>query len=213
MALRAIDPGPYRPDAAPAGRRAVRNAALAYLALLGDPAIDRSVVEQYRMADNMTDRIAALAILADVEGPERTEALADFRDRFRNDPLVINKWLALQASSSHPDTLNTVRRLTADPTFSYANPNKIYALIGGFSGNSLRFHRADGAGYAFIAEQVLKIDPRNPQVAARMLKAFGRWRRFDPVRQAKMRAALTAIRGTPGLSPDCREIADRSLAG
>ncbi|MGE0723638.1 MAG: aminopeptidase N [Alphaproteobacteria bacterium] len=213
LGFRAIAPGPYRPDAAPAGRRALRNAALAYLALLDEPAMRAAVVEQYRDADNMTDRISALAILADVDGPERAATLADFRARHADDPLVINKWLAIQAGAAHPDTLETVRRLTADPAFSYANPNKVYALIGGFSVNALRFHRADGAGYAFLAEQVLKIDPRNPQVAARMLKAFGRWRRFDPDRQERMRAALLSVRGAAGLSPDCREIAERSLAG
>lgn len=168
---------------------------------------------QYRAADNMTDRFAALATLAELDTPERAEALADFHDRHAGDALVLNKWLGLQASSTLPDTLATVRRLLDHPAFSYGNPNKIYALVGGFAGNALRFHAADGSGYAFIADQILRLDPRNPQVAARLLKPFGRWRRFDPDRQALMRAQLDRIAAAPDLSPDCREIVDLSLAG
>ena len=105
-----------------------------------------------------------------------------------------------------------MRRLLEHPAFSYGNPNKIYALVGGFAGNALRFHAADGSGYAFIADQILRLDPKNPQVASRMLKAFGRWRRFDAGRQALMQAEMERIAAVPGLSPDCREIVDLSLA-
>ncbi|BBK38431.1 aminopeptidase N [Allostella sp. ATCC 35155] len=209
-AARGLAAGPFAPDAASAGRRALRNIALGYLATIDGPG---EAMAQYRAADNMTDRFAALATLAELDTPERAEALADFHDRHAGDALVLNKWLGLQASSTLPDTLATVRRLLDHPAFSYGNPNKIYALVGGFAGNALRFHAADGSGYAFIADQILRLDPRNPQVAARLLKPFGRWRRFDPDRQALMRAQLDRIAAAPDLSPDCREIVDLSLAG
>ncbi|MCC7274759.1 MAG: aminopeptidase N, partial [Alphaproteobacteria bacterium] len=212
-AVRAGPPGRFGPDAASAGRRTLANTALAYLATLDEPATRAAVVRQYETADNMTDRFAALAVLADMDVPERAAALADFHDRHRDDPLVLNKWLGLQASSSLPDTLATVRRLLGHPAFSYANPNKIYALVGGFTGNALRFHAADGAGYAFLADQILRLDPQNPLVAARLLKPLGRWRRYDAGRQEMMRAALARVGALPGLSPDCREIVDLSLAG
>ncbi|BBK43388.1 aminopeptidase N [Allostella vacuolata] len=209
-AVRSRPGGAFVPDAGSAGARALGNAALAYLSILDGPA---AALAQYRAADNMTDRFAALAILAEMDTPERAEALADFPRRHAGDALVLNKWLGLQATSSLPGTLATVRGLIDHPAFSYSNPNKIYALIGGFAGNPLHFHAADGSGYAFLADQILRLDPQNPQVAARLLKAFGRWRRFDARRQAAMRAALERIGAAPGLSPDCREIVDLSLAG
>jgi aminopeptidase N len=206
---------PYSPDAAQAGRRALKNAALAYLAALAesDAALLRLIVEQYRRADNMTDRVAALRLLVDLDAPERREALDDFYTRFRDDPLVVDKWLSLQAISARPDTLQRVEGLLAHPAFSMRNPNKVRALIGAFTtGNPLRYHAADGSGYDFHARRTIELDVLNRQVAARLLAPLGRWRRFDPGRQAKMRGALERILAAPNLSRDVYEIASKSLA-
>ena len=208
------DTGPYSPDAGPAGRRALKNAALGYLGALApnEPVLLRLVADQFRDADNMTDRIAALRILVDIDRPERQEALDAFYQRFDKNPLVMDKWLILQAISSLPDTLARVIELLRHPAFSIRNPNKVRSLIGSFTaGNQLRYHAADGAGYAFHADRIVELDPINPQVAARMLAPLGRWRRFDDARQAKMKAALNRILAAPKLSRDVYEIASKSL--
>jgi aminopeptidase N len=208
------DGGPYSPDAGSAGRRALKNAALAYLSTLA--AEDKSVMERlvgrFRAADNMTDRMAALRLLVDIAGPDREAALADFFERFRNDGLVVDKWLGLQAVSALPDTLQRVRELLKHPAFSIRNPNRVRALIGSFTAaNQLRYHAADGAGYDFHAERTLELDKINPQVAARLLTPLGRWRRFDMARQVKMKAALERILAASPLSRDVYEVASKSL--
>lgn len=207
--------GPYSPDAAPAGQRSLRNIALSYMAALGedDASVRRMLLDQYQSADNMTDRMAALRPLVDLACPERDAALDDFYRRFQSDALVVNKWFSLQAISTLPDTLSRVRALLSHPAFSLRNPNKVRALIGSFtSGNQLRYHAADGSGYAFHADRILELDPINPDVAARLLTPLGRWRRFDQGRQAKMKQALERILGAPKLSRGVYEIASKSLA-
>jgi aminopeptidase N len=160
----------------------------------------------------MTDVIAALHLLANSDAPARTEALASFHDRWKDDALVMDKWFGVQATSSRPDTLEEVRRLLDHPAFSIRNPNKVYALIGGFAGgNPVRFHDRSGAGYRFLADQVLTLDPLNPQVAARMMGQFSRIRRYDPARRALMKAELERIVASPNLSPDVFEVASKSL--
>jgi aminopeptidase N len=124
---------------------------------------------------------------------------------------VIDKWLRVQALSRLPGTLAEVKRLTTHPAFSIKNPNKVYALIGAFTGNHLRFHAADGSGYEFVAEQIIALDKLNPQVAARMARAFDRYRKFDEGRQRHARGALERIRDTPGLSKDVSEIVTKGL--
>jgi aminopeptidase N len=205
--------GPYSPDAGPAGRRALRSTALAYLAALiePEPAMLRLVAEHYRVADNMTDRLAAFQLLLDVDAPERRHAIDDFHARFRDDPLVLDKWLSAQAQSSLPGTLARVRELMGHPAFSIRNPNKVRALVGAFTQNALRYHAADGAGYAFHADRILELDPLNPQLAARLLTPLGHWRRYDAGRQAKMKRALERILAAPKLSRDVYEIASKSL--
>src|SRR3546814_9903283 len=142
----------------------------------------------------MTDSVAALAILSDIAGPAREEALADFYGRWKDDPLVIDKWLAIQATSALPDTLWRIEELLRHPAFSMRNPNKVRALIGAFAGgNQLRFHAVDGAGYAFVADRVLELNRLNPQVAARLLTPFGRWHRFDAGRQTLIDRKSTRI--------------------
>jgi len=209
------DKGAYSPDAEPAGRRALKNAALAYLGELSDEdaAMKKLVADQYKSADNMTDRMAALARLADVAGPEREAALADFYERFKNDPLVLDKWLVLQAISTLPDTLARVKALMNHPAFSMRNPNKVRSLIGAFTmANPLRYHAADGAGYEFHADRTIELNATNPQVAARLLSPLGRWKRFDAGRQTKMKAALDRILAEPKLSREVYEIASKSRA-
>jgi aminopeptidase N len=204
------DGGPYSPDAASAGRRALKNATLAYLAAL--PQHHALVTAQVRSATNMTDRAAALRLLVDLDIPEREAALDDFYQRYAGDTLVLDKWFALQAVSALPDALAKVEALLQHPAFSLRNPNKVRALVGSFTAaNPLRYHAADGTGYAFHVARTLELDPINPQVAARLLAPLGRWRRFDSARQALMTAALTRILAAPRLSRDVYEIAAKSL--
>ncbi|HTP95379.1 MAG TPA: aminopeptidase N [Burkholderiales bacterium] len=201
----------YSPDAVAAGRRALRNACLGYLAEL--PGMTRLAFEQFDTADNMTDAMAALSTLAQFDCPERTQALERFYSRWSGEPLVLDKWFAVQATSRLPAALAEVKRLTAHPAFTLSNPNKVRALIGSFChGNPARFHSADGAGYAFAAEQIVALDRLNPQVAARLTRSFDRWKKFDSGRQSHARAALERIRGADKLSKDVLEVVDRALA-
>ncbi|HET9700390.1 MAG TPA: aminopeptidase N [Burkholderiales bacterium] len=204
--------GPYRPDAASAGKRALRNLALGYLMELEDPTLRSACVAQFHTADNMTDVMAALSALANCDCPERPAALESFHARWKGEPLVVDKWLAVQAGSRLPSTLAEVQRLARHPAFQPHNPNKVYALIRTFAANQVRFHAADGGGYAFLADVIIELDALNPQVAARMARAFDRWRKFDAGRQAHARAALTRIRDTAELSPDVFEVVSKALA-
>jgi aminopeptidase N len=168
--------------------------------------------EQFRSADNMTDKIGGLAPLVDMTGEERDKALKQFYDHWKANPLVIDKWMALQAASCRPDTLAQVTTLTKHAAFNIENPNRVRALIGAFvMNNQLRFHAADGSGYAFLAEHVQKLDAINPQVAARLCGAFETWRRFDAKRQKLMREQLNRIKETKGLSRNVLEITEKTL--
>jgi aminopeptidase N len=205
-------PEAYSPDAASAGRRSLRNAALNLIAS-GDPALgERLAVEQFRGATNMTDRLAGLSVLTTIPGDLREQALEEFAERYRDDPLVLDKWLALQAMIPEPETLERVRRLMKHPAFSLTNPNRTRSLVGSFSlGNPTQFHRPDGAGYDFLADTVLRLDATNPQVAARLLTAFGTWKTMEAGRRARAEAALRRIVDKTDLSPDVSDIAQRSL--
>ena len=206
-------PGPYKPDAGSAGQRSLRNLCLSYLMELEDGAVRRLCVTQFDAADNMTDSVAALTALANTDCPERNDALEKFSTKWKDEPLVMDKWFAVQATSRLPDTLAAVKRLMSHPGFNLKNPNKVRAVIGGFcQGNHVRFHAADGSGYAFAADQVIALDPLNPQVAARLARSFDRWRRFDAVHQRHARSALERIRDTSGLSKDTTEVVTRALA-
>ncbi len=203
---------PYSPDAKSAGERALKNICLGYLGELDDPACTALITSQYHNANNMTDRMAALGILSNKEGAARNEVLADFYARFKDDPLVVDKWLSVQAMSSLPSTLDTVKSLMDHEAFSIKNPNKVRSLIGVFAhANQLHFHDVSGAGYEFQADQVLELDKINPQIAARMIAPLGKWRRFDEKRQELMKAQLSRIIKTDGLSNDTFEMATKSL--
>lgn len=208
-----LSSAPYSPDAASAGRRALRNAVLDLFAA-GNPDDGASLAAaQFTDADNMTDRFAALAVLALIPGPEREKALADFAADYAGDPLVLDKWFALQASIPEATTLDRIKGLMQHPAFSLSNPNRTRALIGSFAmGNLSQFNRADGAGYAFLADIVLQLDGTNPQVAARLLGAFRSWRSLEPGRRAKAEAELRRVAAKAGLSADVADIAGRCLA-
>jgi aminopeptidase N len=205
------DAGPYKADQVSVGRRSLKNICLAYLMDLDEPGIRKLCMEQFRTAGNMTDVIAGLANLANTDCPERSDALAAFYETWKEDPLVMDKWLSLQALSRLPNALETVKSLMHNPVFNIRNPNKVRSLIGAFSANTVRFHDPGGEGYAFLADQVLAIDPMNPQIAARLVSAFTMWKRYDKKRQALMKEQLERILGTPKLSKDVHEIVSKSL--
>ncbi|MBN9218848.1 MAG: aminopeptidase N [Mesorhizobium sp.] len=207
------DEGAFSPDAANAGRRALRNVLLDYLsALLGGAAL---AAGHFQSATNMTDRAAALSVLAHRHhgSPETNAALAAFEQAYANDPLVMDKWFLIQASVPGPQAVDTVRALTTHRAFSIGNPNRVRSLIGTFSSaNQTGFHRADGEGYRFFAQTVLEVERRNPQVAARLATALRSWRSLEPGRQAKAREALLSIASAENLSADLRDIVERTLA-
>jgi len=205
--------GRYSPDATSAGRRALRNAVLDLLAAGGFAAGIARAAQQYDAADNMTDRMAALATLSLHDTVERQRSLSDFYQRYASDALVVDKWFSLQAMIPEAGTLENVRRLGSHPAFSMANPNRVRALIGAFAqSNATQFNRADGAGYDFVADAVLALDPKNPQVAARLTTAFRTWRTLEPSRRAKAEGALRRIRAAANLSRDVTDIVDRALS-
>jgi aminopeptidase N len=193
------------------GARRLRNVALNLLCA-GDPAAGARLAKgQFDSADNMTDQQGALMALGSLGAPEREEALAAFYERFKGDPLVLDKWFTLQALAQRDDTLEAVERLVEHPDFTLSNPNRVRALVGSFGANQWAFHRADGRGYRFMADMILKVDKLNPQVAARQVSVLGRWRRFEPKRAELMRAELERIMAAPGLSKDSFEQVSKSL--
>jgi aminopeptidase N len=207
------DDGPFSIDTASMGRRALKNTALAYLAHVRDPEGQELARSQYAAANNMTDSLTALRLITETGMAGREEALQRFYERWQAEPLVVNKWFALQAIIEDEAAVERVEGLMAHPAFTWSNPNRVRSVLASFAMmNLVGFHRRDGAGYRLLADKVLELDRRNPQVAARMLSALGRWRRFDEQRQALMRAELERILAAPGLSRDSYEIASKSLA-
>ncbi len=206
------DNGAFQPDAASAGRRALRNSALRYLTATDDDKAAAMAFEHYQSATNMTDSIAGLGALTRMQSPKRQQALDDFHERFKNDLLVLDKWMGLQAMAPTADTLERVRELMKHNAFSMKNPNRVRALVGAFStGNPLRFHDKSGAGYALVAEVALALDAINPQTAARMITVFETWKRYDLARQGLIRAELEKIRSHPNLSPNLFEVVTKIL--
>ena len=208
-----LDDGEYNIDAESVGCRSLKNTSLAYLMTIGEPPIIDTCMKQFSNSDNMTDVMAALSSLANYDGVEREEALKLFYEKWKDEPLVIDKWFAIQASSRLPGTLERVKTLMQHPAFNIKNPNKVRSLIGAFShGNMAAFNDASGTGYEFLADQVLTLDGFNRQVAARMVGALSRWKRYDKSRQELMKAQLIRITESKGLSNDVYEIVTKSLA-
>ena len=202
--------GPYSPDAASAGRRALSNVILTLLTIHGRPADAQRLYAHYAGATNMTDQAHALMALCHCDSPLRARALNHFYRQWHADDLVIDTWFQAQALANLPTTLATVKDLTSHLLFALTTPNKVRALIGTFANaNPVQFHRPDGAGYEFVAEQVLAIDRFNPQVAARLLASFKNWRTLEPGRRSRARRTLTHIARHPLLSRDTHEIVSK----
>jgi aminopeptidase N len=205
---------PYSPDAASAGRRALKNRCLGLLAATGSAQAFALAEGQFRAADNMSDALTALTALVHEGAPVADTLLTDFHSRWQHDPLVIDKWLALQASAPLPGTLARVEALTGHPSFDWKNPNKFRSLIGVLAAaNPVVFHRPDGAGYRFLADWLIRLDAVNPQTTARVAGAFETFRRYDPARQALMRGELERMAAVRSLSKNSREMVERMLAG
>jgi len=203
----------YSPDAASAGRRALRNACLDLFAAGNHAEGAEIALTQFQRATNMTDKMGALSALSRLPTPTREKALEFFYRAHCDEPLIIDKWFSLQATIPEPDTLARVKRLTRIHAFNIATPNRVYALIGAFAnGNPLCFNAANGEGYLFVADLALEIDSVNPQVAARLLSSFRSWRNLEVERRGRAEQALRKVSETTGLSPDLRDIVQRALA-
>jgi aminopeptidase N len=204
-------PGPYSPDAAAAGHRALRGRALALLTARDPEAA--AARAQFAAADNMTERMAALGLLVAYGGAEAE--LRSFYDGWQHDRLVVDKWFAVQATRTPPDrAVAAVERLTRHPDFDWKNPNRFRSLVGSFAmGNPAGFHASDGEGYRLLVDWLVRLDPVNPQTTARLTAAFGNWRVFDAGRQGMIRAELERLEALPGLSRDTGEMVGRLLRG
>ncbi len=201
----------YRTDQQSIDQRRLKKTVLRYLSLPPHSKVANLAAGQFEAADNMTDTQAALEVLVDLDCPQREDALARFYDRWRTDPPTLDKWFAVQAGSKREGTLERVIELTAHPDFVLTNPNRVRALLGAFSANQVRFHRRDGAGYRVLADFVLRIDPDNPQLAARLVSALNNYRQLEKGRQQIARAELERIAGRAALSKDVKEIIQRAL--
>jgi aminopeptidase N len=204
--------GSFSPDAKSAGRRALRNAALTLLSARGTATDEARLADHFFKAGNMTDEQHALMLLAAGSHTAREKALARFHDRWKDDHLVIDFWFAAQAQYPLRPAIGQIKALTRHPLFSLTAPNKVRALIGTFAmQNQVQFHRPDGAGYEFVAKQVLAIDRFNPSIAARMLVAFRSWYTLETDRKAAAKAALQGVAKASNLSPDVFEIVSKML--
>jgi aminopeptidase N len=207
---------PYHYSAQEAGRRALRNCCLTYLLCVEPgrevaPDMLQLGLDQYHEADNMTDVSAALAAVVHADRSAGDELLEDFFGKWQDDPLVVDKWLMLQATCILPGTLQRVRELLHHPAFSMKNPNKVRSLIGAFCSNLHQFHAGDGSGYTFLTDRILELDSVNPQIASRLLTPLTQWRRYDSNRQQLMKQQLERIASREGLSRDVAEIVEKSL--
>ena len=205
---------PYVAEASHFARRALQNIALSYLMLSGKPEVVAACVDQFEQADNMTERLTALAVLVNSGfEAERDKALEAFAEHFKDNPLVMDQWFSVQAGNTQPGGLERVQHLMQHPAFTLKNPNKVRALIGAFANQNLvNFHRADGAGYRFLADQVIVLNKLNPQIASRLLAPLTRWRKYDAGRQGLMKTELERILASGELSSDVYEVVSKSLA-
>jgi aminopeptidase N len=191
-------------------KRYLKNTALRYLGPVSKEGL-KLCQQQWQHAYNMTDSFAAVAAISDLDCPERTALLDAFYERWQHDTNVLDKWFRVQASSEIPNALAKVKHLCQHPAFSIKNPNKVYSLINAFVLTNVAFHVASGEGYQFLTDKVLELNVLNPQVAARLLKVFGNWKKLDKGRQEKIRTQLLRIKNAKGISKDVFEVADKSL--
>ncbi len=186
--------GDFDPSAQAAGRRALKNRALALLGSGLHPQAAQLAISQFKTAQNMTDELSALITLTRLGGRRVEQSMEDFFEKWKDNPLVIDKWFAVQAGRPHSDGIEALKRLTENKAYAPNNPNRVRALIGGFAlSNPPLFHAIDGTGYAFFTQQVLDMDKRNPQVAARLVGAYEVWNKLDPRRQSRIQTELKAI--------------------
>lgn len=205
-------PKPFSPDAISMAERTLKAVVMDFLTCQGDQLSSALCKKHYFAANNMTDRMMALNGLIDTDSQERAEILADFYNRYKDYPLVMDKWFAAQARAIRPQTLDDIRLLAAHPDFTLKNPNRVRSLYATFAmRNPVIFHGLDGAGYNLFGEVILTLDKINPQIASRLLTALRDWRRYDTGRQDKMRVTLQNIVGTKDLSPNVYEIASKTL--
>jgi len=205
--------GEFSADAASAGRRALRNAALEILTAAPDADVEQRTQGHFEAAGNMTDAIGGLNALVALGGEGCEQALSAFHAKWRDEPLVLDKWFAAQAKDPSEGALGRVLALTAHPDFEPTNPNRLRALVQTFANaNPARFHDPSGAGYRFLADQILATDAFNPMTAARMIEPLGGWRRYAPELGALMRAELERIAAHPGLSKNVYELASKAIA-
>lgn len=206
---------PYHFSNEEMGKRDLKNRCLAYLMLLPETDIHEQLgLQQFKdaLSNNMTDAIAALACLSNVNYSLRPQVLAEFYKAWQTEALVVDKWFAIQAGSRLPGTLAHVKELLKHPAFDIKNPNKVYALIGVFGQHNLaQFHTIDGSGYQFLSDVIQELDVLNPQVAARMIKPLIDWKRYDVKRQKLMRAPLEIIAKNKKISKDVYELVNKSL--
>ncbi|MCD6526140.1 MAG: aminopeptidase N [Desulfuromonas sp.] len=209
---RCLEQGEYELSPLAVGRRRLKNLCLSYLGALADAEINGLIFDQYQAGGNMTDVSAALSIMADKDDWQTRHALDEFYQHWQDDPLVVDKWLSIQARSRREDCLAQVERLMGTPAFNLQNPNKVRSLIGVFcQGNSVRFHERDGSGYDFLRRQIAMIDRFNPQVAARLVTPLLRWPRYDEQRRGAMKQALEQLLGASDVSTDLYEVVSKSL--
>jgi aminopeptidase N len=216
LAVRAqnLSEHPYAPDDGRSGERRLANLCLAYLMSSGGQSAVELCLEQYRRADNMTDSIGALTPLASCDCPERSDILDNFYRRWQGERLVVDKWFSLQATSTLPGALDELRTLLSHPAFELSNPNRFRSLVGAFcQGNQVRFHDPSGEGYRFLADQLLRLIPVNPQVSARLLAPLTTWRRFEEGRSVLMQQQLQRIQRVSDLPRDVYEVVTKSLEG
>ncbi len=192
--------------------RSLKNLALSYLGVIGTEDIAEMIYNRFLRAVTMTDEIAALSILCNMNSKFTEQSIEKFYLKWKSDPLVIDKWFEVQAGSMLSDTLEKVEKLVCHPDFSLNNPNRVRSLIGIFaSQNPINFHRSDGAGYTFVSDRIIELDSINPQIAARLVSAFNNWKRYDQDRKIKMRKELDRIMSSPSLSTDVYEIVSNVL--
>jgi aminopeptidase N len=204
----------YSPDFQQTGRRSMKNTALALLVLGRAEGADKLAREQYERALNMTDRLSALSTVVQSWTADADALLSDFYRQYTADPLVLDKWLSLNALASDEAALSRIKAILASPDFPQNNPNRLRALMATFGmNNPTQFARKDGAGFRFLAEFVGDVDKRNPQVAARVLTAFRVWRSFESVRQGEAEKALKSLQESGELSRNTADILERTLAG
>lgn len=201
----------YAFNASSCARRAAKGKALSMLCSLELPETTAIALDRFKSADNMTDSMAALGALVEVQGPERQQALDAFYSKWEKEPLVVLKWLGLQAASNAPGNLELVKSLESHKAFNITNPNNCYSLFLAFARSPINFHAADGSGYQFMADSVIRVDKINHQVASRMVSAFTTFKQFDTKRQAMMKGQLERIAAAPGMSENVMEIVSKSL--